>query len=161
MPRLNLKMPYGEVSFDFTDNEDLTRQLEKIDFEAVAKIVAEKVGAILPGTKQVREDIKDLVDTDGKFMIFKKTPRKKIDKVMLAIYAYGTSATTDEIRRTTGILDPSGDVINAGSSRKYFITITKQTYGLSDLGIQTVTTEIIPSLLDTKGEEVSKGKGSQ
>lgn len=158
MPRLNLKMPYGDVSFDFTDIADLKKQLEKVDFDDLGKTVSEKVPSIVIEERKVREDMRDLVDTDGKFMILKKMPKAKIDVVMLAIYAYGTSATIDEIRHTSGITDPSGDAINAGSSHKYFINLGKQTYGLSTEGIKTVTTEIITRLRKNK-DDAPKDKG--
>jgi phosphoribosylformylglycinamidine (FGAM) synthase PurS component len=149
-------MAYGEVSVEFTDNADLQEKLDKIDFDALANTVAGKVPSIVVEQRKVREDIKDFVDTDGKFMILKNIPKTKIDIVMLAIYAYGTSATIEEIRRTPGILDPSGDAINSGSSKKYFIPIDKQTYGLSTEGIRTATTEIISSLRQKK--EMTRAK---
>ncbi len=139
-------MPYGELSIEFSDNKDLEDQLTKIDFEDLAKIVAARLGSVVGEPKKVRDELNDICDTDGRYMIFKKSPSKKTEKVMLTIYCYGTSATVDEIRRTTGISDPSGDVINAGSSVKYFLSLGNKAYGLSDLGIQTVTQEIIPAL---------------
>jgi hypothetical protein len=162
MPRLSIITHLGDLTFDFTDTEDLKKQVEKLDLEAVGKIVEEKFDKImLEIVKRVRDDIGDLVETDGRYMIFKKIPKAKIDMVILAIYAYGTSATIDEIRRTTGILDPSGDAINAGASRKYFILIDKEkpAYGLSPEGLQKVMTEIIPSLRQKKEDDAGKGKG--
>src|SRR2546427_6577224 len=156
MPRLNLRMPFGEVSFDFKDNADLVEQLAKVDFDALAKIVTDKVPSIVTEKKQVREELKDLVDTDGKFMIFKKIPKAKIDMVILAVYAYGTSATIEEIRRTTGIADPSSDAI--GASKKYFTVIDKS-YGLSPEGLLKVMTDIIPSLRQKTEDEAPKHKG--
>ncbi len=154
-------MPYGEVSIDFTDNADLIQQIDKIDFEALAKTVIDKVPSIVIPQKQVREEIKDLMDTDGKFMIFKKIPKQKLDTVILAIYAYGTGATIDEIRHTTGIPDPSGDAINSGSSRRYFTTLDKQSqiYGLSPEGLQRALNEIIPSLRQKKEDDEGNKKG--
>jgi hypothetical protein len=154
-------MPFGDISFDFTDNADLTSQLEKIDFDALAKTVSEKVPSLAVEKRQVREEIKDLVNTDGKFIVFKQSPKAKIDMVILAIYAYGTSATIDEIRHTTGVPDPSGDAINAGASRRYFTLLDKDApaYGLSPDGLQKVTIDIIPSLRQKKEENAGKGKG--
>ena len=152
-------MPFGEVSIEFTDNANLMEQLEKIDFEALAKTISDKLPTLTAEKRSVREDLKDLVDTDGKFIIFKKVPRAKIDMVILAIHAYGTSATIEEIRRTTGIQDPSGDVINSGTTRKYFMTISKQsqTYGLSPDGIQRLASETIPKLRQTSQDDTDKG----
>jgi hypothetical protein len=140
-------MPFGEISIEFTDNKDLEEQLEKIDFEGLTKVVGAKVG-IIAEPKRIREELKDLCDTDGKYMIFKKAPTKKVEKVMFAIYCYGTSATLDEIRRTSGITDPSGNVI--GPNAKYFLSLGNKIYGLSDAGIQTVTQEVIPALREKR-----------
>lgn len=162
MPRLNIITHIGDLTFDFIDTEDFKKQVEKLDLEALGKIVEEKFDdIILEIVKRVRDDLRDLIETDGKYMIFKKIPKAKIDMVILAIYAYGTSATIEEIRRTTGILDPSGDAINAGASRKYFIWIDKEkpAYGLSTEGLQKVTSDIIPSLRPKKEEDAGKGKG--
>lgn len=146
MARLNLKMPYGEVAVDFTDNEDLKKQLEKIDFEGLVRIISDKVGSILTESKKIREDLKDICETDGRYIIFKKVPSKKIDKVILAIYAYGNSATVEEIKRTTGISDPSGDYLNSGSYSKYFVSYGNKSYGLSDVGLHVAVDEILPKL---------------
>ena len=161
MPRLNLKMPFGEVSFDFTDNKDLEEHLDKVDFDALAKTVVDKVPSLVLPQRQGRDETKDLVDSHGKFMMFKKSPKAKIDMVILAIYAYGTGATIDEIRRTTGIPDPSGDAINSGSSRRYFTTLDKanQVYGLSPEGLQRVVNEIIPLLRQNNERAESKDTG--
>jgi predicted small secreted protein len=134
-----------KLTISFNTPDELTTALGEV--EEIKKILKERLPeASAEPVKIMREELKDICDVDGKYVIFKKSPYKKIDKVMLAIYAYGTSASVDEIRRTTGILDPSGDVINPGASRKYFLSLGKKIYGLSDLGIQTVTEKIIPEL---------------
>lgn len=146
MPQVKMRMPFGEIIFEFADNQDLKNQLDKVNFVDLEKTIREKVGSIAAEPKKIREEIKDICDTDGTYVILKKTPATKVDRTILAIYAYGTSATVDEIRHTTGISDPSGDVINSGSSSKYFMSFGNKTYGLSDLGIQSVTNEILPGL---------------
>ena len=161
MPKLNIITHLGDLTFDFIDTKDLMKQIEKLDIEALGKMIEEKFDKfILEFTRRVRYGMEDLIETDGRYMIFKKIPKAKIDMVILAIYAYGTSATIEEIRRTTGILDPSGDAINAGASRKYFILIDKEkpAYGLSTEGLQKATSEILPSLRPKK-DDAGKGKG--
>jgi hypothetical protein len=152
--RLDLPIGKTRLSIYFNNPGELENELN--DINKIKKIIEDKLEIEVEERSKVREDVQDIFDTDGKYLIFKKSPTGNLDKVMLAVYGYGSNATLDEIEKTTGIKNPSKSVIYSGKNKKYFLSNGRGGHHLSSLGIQTVTEKIIPNLRNNISQKQDK-----
>jgi hypothetical protein len=154
MPK-KVEIPLGNAKLliEFNNSEQLKAELKGID--EIRRIIESELGASVSAPPLVREDLKDLCDSDGRFLVLKNPLKANNEKVMLTVYAYGTGATLEQIEHTTGIIDVSKKVLRNGNNRKYFVNLQRETYGLSPLGLEVVTTKIIPLLRKQGGSPAS------
>lgn len=158
--KLEIRLGDVSLSFEYENIEQLKKELEQVPQakEAMKEALAGIVD--IKNVKVVRADLEDVCSTDGKYFLFKLAPEKDVDKAILAIYFYGASATLEEIARTTGIQNPSSNVLRSGKNSDYFVTLEKGTYGLSKEGFEQVTNKILPEIRKRLAEQRGKGETS-
>jgi len=120
------------------------------DYEEILKIVQDKLGVSFESKRTIRKDLEGICDFDGNHVVLIKSPSSKVKNVCLVLYAYGPNgATLEEITLSSGVTNPSRNVIRNTGNKKYFRNLAKGKYTLSDIGITLVTNEI---LLELRGE---------
>ena len=146
---LRIKKGEVEIAIRFETKEQLEEQLN--DYDEIVDIVKNKLGVNFESKKTIRKDLEGICDYDDNQIVLIKSPSSKLKKVCLVLYAYGPSGTTlTEITLSSGVTNPSRNVINNTGGKQYFRLIGKNKYALSDKGISYVTETILPEL---KGEK--------
>ena len=145
MPKeLRIKKGEIEIAISFETKDQLEEQLK--DYEDIVEIVKNKLGVSFE-TRKIRKDLDGICDYDENKVVLIKSPSSKLKKVCLVLYAYGPSgATLEEITLSSGVTNPSRNVINNTGGKQYFRLIKKGEYTLSDKGISFVTETILPEL---------------
>ena len=136
-----------EIAITFDTKEQLEEQLK--DYDEIISVVKDKLGVSFE-SKKVRKDLEGICDFENNKVVLIKSPSSQVMKVCLVLYAYGPAGTTlKDISLSTGIRNPSRNVLSIKSYKKYFRKISKDKHALSDAGISYITSTIIPEL---KGE---------
>ena len=134
-----------ELSIHFDKPDELKKGLE--DYEEILKIVQDKLGVSFESKRTIRKDLEGICDFEGSHVVLIKSPKSQIMKICLVLYAYGPKGSTlEEISMSSGVVNPSSNVISVKGYKKYFRKISKDRYALSDVGISFVTEEILPEL---------------
>lgn len=142
---LRIKKGDVELAIHFDTKDQLKEGLA--DYEEISKIIEERLGFSFESKKTIRKDLEGICDFSDNHVVLIKSPTSKVKKVNLVLYAYGpTGATLDEITMSSGVANPSRNVIRNTGSKKYFRSLEKGKYALSDTGITFVTTEVLPEL---------------
>lgn len=146
---LRIKKGDVELSIHFDTKDQLKEGLN--DYEEILKIVEERLGVSLASKKIMRKDLEGICDFSGNHIVLIKSPDSQVKKICLALYAYGPSgATLEDMTATTGISNPSSNVLSIKGYKKYFRKLSKGKYALSDIGISSVTDEILPEIKNGK-----------
>lgn len=134
-----------ELAIRFDTKEELVERLG--DYEEITKIVQEKLGVSLEQKRTTRKDLEGIIEVDNGKLILVKAPKSKVEKVCLVLYAIGSDgATPEEITAISHVPNPSRNILNNGSYKKYFRKIARGKYVLSDVGLSHVTNTILPAL---------------
>ncbi|SHO43600.1 hypothetical protein NSIN_20114 [Nitrosotalea sinensis] len=142
---LRIKKGDVELAIHFDTKDQLKERLE--DYEEISKIVEERLGVSFESKKAIRKDLEGICDFENNHIVLIKSPSSKVKKVCLVLHAYGPSgATLEEITLSSGVTNPSRNVINNTANKKYFRRLVQGRYALSDKGISFVTDEILPEL---------------
>lgn len=146
---LKIKKGDVELSIQFDKPDELKERLE--DYDEILKIVEERLGVSLEGKRTIRKDLEGICDFENNRVIMIKSPKSKVKKVCLVLHAQGPDgATLEDITRGSGVANPSKNILNNASYRKYFRKLSKGIYSLSDVGITFVTNKILPELRGEK-----------
>jgi len=146
---LRIKKDGIEFAIKFDKPNELKEQLK--DYEEVIKIVEEELSISFESKKKIRKDLDGICDYENNQVVFIKTPTSKVKKVALIIYAHGPEgANLEQITLSSGIENPSRNVLTAGNNKKYFRKIKTGVYGLTDEGITFVTDTVLPELSENK-----------
>jgi len=143
MPQIRIKMNYGEIVLDFSDNKDLRVQLDKIDFKKLESLVTTKI-PLVKKHATIIEEFKDLymIDSAGNVML-KKIPKQKTDTIKLVVFLANRPLNTSEIKAATGITNPKSYM---NLKREYIVE--GDFFSLKADARVEVTKTIIPELRD-------------
>lgn len=148
---IRIKKDNVEFAIYFDTKDQLKERL--VDYEDISQIIEERLGVSFESKKTIRKDLEGICDFDNNIVVLIKSPESKLKKVCLVLYAYGpTGATLKEITISSGVTNPSRNVINNTANTKYFRSFARGKYALNDKGITFVTTKVLPEL---KGENKS------
>jgi len=140
---LRIKKGDIEISISFDTPSELEEQLK--DYEKIVEVVKNRLDISFE-SRRIRKDLEGICDFDENQVVLIKSPSSKVKKVCLVLYAYGPKgATLEEITLSSGIVNPSRNVLNNTGNKKYFRKLTNK-YALSDKGMSFVTKEILPEL---------------
>ena len=142
---IRIKKGDVELAIHFDTKDQLKDRLA--DYEEISKIVEERLGVSFESKKIIRKDLEGICDFSDNHVVLIKSPSSKVKKVCLVLYAYGpTGATLEEITMSSGVTNPSRNVIRNTGSKRYFRSLGRGKYALNDVGITFVTTEVLSEL---------------
>jgi hypothetical protein len=148
LPSKRIEFKIGEASIEVEVSNSMEFEKEIQDVRKIAAIIKEKLEDISLKPILVKPNLVGLFESDRKYLTFVgKTPDKRNEQVMLAVYGYGLDgASVEQIETTTGIFDVTHNVIGSGNNKHYFKRVGKNKYKLSKDGEDAVENQILPKL---------------
>jgi hypothetical protein len=154
--RLEFSIGGTKLSVEFNNADHLRKELNDID--EIKKVIEEKLTGVITTKRQVSPDLSDIGEYVGDYIQLRRNPKEKINKAILTVYLYGPAgATLDEILHTSGIQNPSKNIINSGGNSKYFVSLGEGIYGLSPDGNDTAI-KVIADLRKNNKEVEQEGE---
>jgi len=156
-----VKTQFGEIVIGFDSTDDLKKNIDSLDVDAVSDIVSKKFEAIIrKEPRQAKPGLEGVYrfTSEGKIELFRSLQSAPM-MIGLLLYAYDPEpVTSDVIFSSTGIV--AYNFVSQTAYKKYFDRTKDKRLLLTHLGRIWVETEVVPKLTskarNKKKEHASK-----
>lgn len=149
-----VKTQFGEIVVSFDSTDDLKKNIDSLDADAVSDIVSKKFEAIIrKEPRQAKPGLEGVYrfTPEGKVELFRR-PQSAPMTIGLLLYAYDPEpVTSDVIFSSTGIV--AGNFVSQTGYKKYFDRTKDDRLLLTHPGRIWVETEVVPKLTPKAGKE--------